>query len=296
VQVELAAGGLAAAQQVALQGDEHLANPVRDMVYHSWAVGIRVHWWLAVGKLEEASEWAEHVVFHQDAWELHRAEEFLMLIRVYLAQQKSAQAVETLERFSAHLDRPADMAITIEFLSLHVVALQQAGMCAQARTVAARLLVLTESEGHIRVYLDAGEAMKEVLRSLLDGSQGEEHAACAVSCSYVSTLLAAFEQEPFKDAKRAQVSLSHPVGAASALPPGEKLSASVAVPVLLEPLTSQEQRVLCLLTTGHTNKEIACALVISLNTVKTHIKNLYRKLQVTSRMQASARARALQML
>jgi len=37
-------------------------------------------------------------------------------------------------------------------------------------------------------------------------------------------------------------------------------------------------------------------LIVSLNTVKTHVKNLYSKLRVKSRTQASALARDLQLL
>jgi len=67
-------------------------------------------------------------------------------------------------------------------------------------------------------------------------------------------------------------------------------------PALLDPLTTQEQRVLRLLVAGRSNHEIAQSLMISLNTVKTHVKHLFSKLQVSSRMQASVRARELSLL
>lgn len=51
----------------------------------------------------------------------------------------------------------------------------------------------------------------------------------------------------------------------------------------IEQLTSQEQKVLELLLDNHTNKDIANTLYISVSTVKTHVNNLYRKLNVTSR-------------
>jgi len=47
---------------------------------------------------------------------------------------------------------------------------------------------------------------------------------------------------------------------------------------------------------GHSNQEIANALVVSLNTVKSHLKHLYSKLSVSSRIQASTRARDLHLL
>ena len=56
-------------------------------------------------------------------------------------------------------------------------------------------------------------------------------------------------------------------------------------------LTGQERRVLAELAAGRSNKEIARALGLSPNTVKTHLANLYAKLEVTRRTQALNRAR-----
>ena len=51
-------------------------------------------------------------------------------------------------------------------------------------------------------------------------------------------------------------------------------------------LTAREQKILQLLALGGTNKEIAKALLISDKTVKTHLGSIFRKLQVTRRIQA----------
>lgn len=63
--------------------------------------------------------------------------------------------------------------------------------------------------------------------------------------------------------------------------------------ILSEPLTSAEQRVLELLPTHLTVEEIGRSLYVSKNTVKGHLKAIYRKLDVSSRAAAVARARAL---
>ena len=52
-----------------------------------------------------------------------------------------------------------------------------------------------------------------------------------------------------------------------------------------EQLTAREQEVAKLLITGDTYKQIAWRLNISPDTVRQHIKNIYRKLQVNSRVQ-----------
>ena len=60
-------------------------------------------------------------------------------------------------------------------------------------------------------------------------------------------------------------------------------------------LTAREQSVLRLMETGMSNKEIALKLNVSLATVKTHINNIYGKLQTKNRLQALERARTLQL-
>lgn len=55
---------------------------------------------------------------------------------------------------------------------------------------------------------------------------------------------------------------------------------------LTEKLTSQEQKTLSLILEDKSNKEIASELFISVSTVKTHINNLYKKLNITSREEA----------
>lgn len=61
-------------------------------------------------------------------------------------------------------------------------------------------------------------------------------------------------------------------------------------------ITKREHAVLEQLATGHSNKEIANVLHVSPNTVKTHISNLYEKLEVSQRVQAVQKAKDLQLI
>jgi LuxR family maltose regulon positive regulatory protein len=66
--------------------------------------------------------------------------------------------------------------------------------------------------------------------------------------------------------------------------------------LLVEPLSVQERRVLRLLAADLSNPEIADELVVSLNTVKTHVKNIYSKLDVHNREEARDLARQLKLI
>jgi LuxR family maltose regulon positive regulatory protein len=65
---------------------------------------------------------------------------------------------------------------------------------------------------------------------------------------------------------------------------------------LAEPLSERELEVLRLLAAGYKYKEVAERLVISMNTVRSHTKNVYSKLNVNNRTQAITRAKELNML
>jgi LuxR family maltose regulon positive regulatory protein len=65
---------------------------------------------------------------------------------------------------------------------------------------------------------------------------------------------------------------------------------------LVEPLTVRELEVLRLLVAGLSNREIAAQLVLSLGTVKTHVHNIYGKLEVSNRGQAIQRATELELV
>src|SRR5229473_540622 len=206
----LARGDLSTAQEAlrkaeALFAQEEFAHNAR------WVVETRVQVWLASRNLAEASNWAAQTTLSPQAWDPLRKWEVLLLVRVSLAQQQYARAVETLECFREHLDQPADnlnIEKMLEWMALSVVALHHAGKRAQAARVAARLFAMTEPEGCIRLYLDAGEPMRQALEALLESAgkggpdvpqeDGNSASAVSLSRSYVSRLLAAFEQEERK--------------------------------------------------------------------------------------------------
>ena len=63
-------------------------------------------------------------------------------------------------------------------------------------------------------------------------------------------------------------------------------------PVLFPELSDREREVLELLARGHSNSEIARALVLSPKTVRNHVSSIFTKLQVAGRSDAIARARS----
>jgi LuxR family maltose regulon positive regulatory protein len=283
-QIELARGDLAAAQQALRQVDVLVQE--EQFAFHAvWGVAAHVRYWLAAGERETARHWAEQVVFSLATWDPKQKTALLMQVRVLLAQQQPLQALAILERWSQQLDLPGDIQNTSEFLALQIVALHQTDQRDQAQAILERLLALTEPEGVIRLYLDAGAPMKQVLGALLaKPSDGMPRAAAiAYSKSYVSRLLAAFEKETWRPSRRREAS-SITTRSTSPYSPQE---AGPQTPT--EPLSPQELKVLRLLVAGRTYAEIAEAQVVSPNTIKTQVSSIYRKLGVSRRAEAIAR-------
>jgi len=287
----LARGDLSTAQE-ALQRLEALVEQEGFADHAPWVVHTRVRLWLAQSNLAQASEWATQTTLSPEAWDPLRKREVLLLVRVFLAQQQYTQAVQHLDRFREHLDRPADSEPTIEWTALHVVALHLAGKNEQAARGATRLLALTEPEGCIRVYLEAGEPMKQVLKTWLSAPLQDDPCAEEVSVSrpYVSRLLTAFEQEERRPSQGRDAS---PVTTHKAL---LQLPQSAVQRALIEPLSRQEQRVLRLLVAGQTYAEMAETLIVSPNTIKTQVSSIYRKLGVSRRAEAIAATQRLHLL
>jgi LuxR family transcriptional regulator, maltose regulon positive regulatory protein len=122
---------------------------------------------------------------------------------------------------------------------------------------------LAEPEGFIRTFLDEGPAIAHLLKRLPDFPKYR---------TYIHLLLRAF---------------------------GEVNSSAVSTPkdeTLIEALSDRELEVLRLIAQGMKYEEIAEALVITLNTVRFHVKQIYRKLDVNNRTNAIEIARHLDLL
>jgi LuxR family maltose regulon positive regulatory protein len=65
---------------------------------------------------------------------------------------------------------------------------------------------------------------------------------------------------------------------------------------LIDPLTPRELEILGLLAAGRRNREIAAELVVTLDTVKRHVSHIFDKLGASTRTEAVARARELDLI
>lgn len=216
---------------------------------------------LLSGDLEEARRWATARglgVGAQSELEPPPVEiERLTYARLLMAEGKSEAALPILTHLFSAQEQMGRMRAGLENLSLQALCYRALGHTDDAVHTLARALLQAEPEKFARIFIESGPPMAALLRTV--GAQGH-------SPEYVKRLLVFF---------------------------GETAGTG-DVPV--EALSERELEVLRLVADGLTNTEIAAELVIAQSTVKSHINHIYSKLGVSSRTQAVARGRQLQIL
>ena len=204
---------------------------------------------------------------------MQQEEEALLVIRLTLAQGQAQAAVQQLTPWKAQAEAQGRAHALLEMLILEAVAHWADGAIPQAQATLRHALRLAHPERYQRLFLDEGQTMRALLKSALTAIQQQEHDLAV----YARGLFEAFEQERLSTPATPDISPPRPSP-------------------LMEPLTSQEQRVLQLVAEGLSNQQIATQLVISLATAKKHVSNLLGKLGAVNRTQALVRARDYDLL
>ncbi|MCW2135195.1 LuxR family transcriptional regulator, maltose regulon positive regulatory protein [Arthrobacter sp. VKM Ac-2550] len=218
--------------------------------------------WIAQGRFAEAERWAnEHRLTAGD--DVRYLLEFghITLARLRIAQYKVNrqgselhEAVELLGRMLEAAEAGGRTGSVNEILVLQALAHEAQGQMRRALVPLKRVLALAEPEGYVRLFIDGGTPMAVLL---------DEAARQGIFTDYVRRLRRAFAKSQ-----------------------GE----SPNIQPIAEPLSERELQVLKLLITGLSGPEIARQLFVSVNTLRTHTKHIFAKLEVNSRAAAVRRA------
>ena len=225
---------------------------------------------VAQGRLPEAVAWArDRGVTSAEEVSYPREFDHLTLVRLLLAQHRvrpSADAdgaLPLLARLGEAAEAGGRGGSLLEIRMLRALAHAARGEHPSARTqLGEGFAAAPEGDAHVRLFLDEGAPLLALLRDAL------EH---GVAVDHVRTLLA----HSAPSSARAPDVRGRPV---PDLPPA---------------LSARELQVLRLLDSDLTGPEIARELFVSPNTLRSHTKHLYTKLDVTSRRSAVQRGRAL---
>jgi LuxR family maltose regulon positive regulatory protein len=265
---------MAAARLLQAEGDPAAGIPLLDEAESLYTpdffpdvrpIGaMRIRLQVAAGRLEDARAGVRRrgVAAEGDLSFLSEYDH-ITLARVLLAEagaQDAAAASALLDRLLEAAELGDRRSAVIELLVLRSRAAHRAGDRAGAASALERAVESAESEGHVRVFLDEGEEVARLLAMLPERDDGSRH---------------------LRRLRAAAGTAGRPRSTAGAL---------------RDPLSERELEVLRLLASDLSGPDISRHLVVSLNTLRTHTKNIYAKLGATSRLGAVSRARELGLL
>lgn len=259
-----ARGGTDAAEQWMAQAEAIIAS-LNAAVIHVLFAPSRMRLALQTGIIATARQWADSSGLRLDApIEQQHTEEMVLLARLLLAESRGEEALDLLERLAAHTRQPGWRLFELERLFLLACAHRKRGATDAAVAAFARLLASAEPEGYYRLIIDEGRPAQELLALVMEIRDPLPDGA-RVSPAYLCRLRAGFGEAP----------------------------APAATP---ESLTAREVEILNLIAAGRTNQQIADTLCVALSTVKTHINNLFTKLDAANRTHALAEARRRELI
>jgi LuxR family maltose regulon positive regulatory protein len=216
------------------------------------------------GNFEAALPWMQNFEQQTANYPLNTGSEreYRILARVQLAARKYAEAEAALTRLLALAQKEGRTRAVIKAMALQALVFQAQGATEQAINTIMQALALAEPEGYVRTFTEEGPEMTALLKRV-QAAHPTKAVSPRIAPEYLALLLAAsVEQE------------------------------TVANTVL----SDREMEILQLISSGLSNQEIADQLIISMNTVKWHVRQIFNKLNANSRTQVLARAKELNLL
>jgi LuxR family maltose regulon positive regulatory protein len=266
------------------EGDPHGAIGLLDQAAQLYRPGffpdvrpiaaMKARSWVAQGRLSQAADWArDRGVSATDEVSYLSEFDHLTLVRLLIARHRAHQdgaidqAVSLLARLLEAAQSSGRAGSLLEIRLLQALAHDAQGHRPQAREVLGEAMAdAPEPEGFVRLFLDEGAPMIRVLGDATAHGDAGHHDVVGGHARRLLSLSAAGRAE-----------IPHP---------GQPPTPSAAAP-----LSDRELQVLRLLDTELTGPQIARELFVSHNTLRTHTKHIFTKLDVTNRRAAVRRAR-----
>lgn len=271
--IELAQSGEKGQQIIRdVQQLQRESEPLENLELNKNVALLMTDFWIRVGEPDKAEEWLlDNTVHIAEDIPAEQFAVYRIYVRLLAMQGKQEEAMEWAHTIVERSRAVHNTLCLTRSLALLGLILYQGGELSAALNFLEEALHLGEAEGCVRSFVDYDAPMVELLRVYLKSRQSHYRTVIhKVSLMYVKRLV---------HQAKVKLSISRPL---------EELTSSEAEASLL---TVKEQEVLRLIHEGLSNKLIAQKMNISMATVKTHVNNMYKKLEVSNRVLAVEKAR-----
>jgi LuxR family maltose regulon positive regulatory protein len=230
---------------------------------------LNVYMWIGSGNLNRAVQWVQERGLSVDnTLDNLRELEYLALAHILFAQKQLDDADRLLQRLIANAKAGDRVYLMVEMRLWRALIFKAKGDIEAALDELQSALALAEPGGLINIFVSKGKPVAELVEEILAVEKHDhDDTKAGFSLSYVKKIWTAFK---------------------TVMPP--------KIEGMMDPISERELEVIHLIAAGLSNRDIAEKLFISLNTVKTHTKNINSKLGVNSRTKAVARAKEIGIL
>ncbi len=231
----------------------------RESLYGVWLTALEVDAHLSQQNLTVPNRWVEERDYSiEDTPIFYMEFPYFTYVRWLIANRKFTEAEKLLSNMadSAKEGGRIRKLITVHLLQAHT------SLGRNERETAVKhieqALILARPSKYIRAFLDEGPEIAQLLPSVRE-----------IAPVFVDEISLAF---------------------------GAEITPPIKSSIMMDALSERELEVLSMVAKGHSNREIADALYVTLGTVKKHLNNVFSKLQVKSRTQAVVKGRELDLL
>ena len=251
--IQLAEGDLDAMQNSTQKGIQLSAQLGRESLQGTWFKALEAQASLQQRDLTWAARWAEAAgISPHDTPPFWIEQVYLTYVRLLIAQKQYQEAQSLLSTIEQSARKGGRLRKVISVILQQALVQQSFGDTKKALSLLGEAIQIAAPQDYRRAFLDEGPAVASLLQKLPLRSHN------TIEAEFVDNVLAAFGVEPTITSQQG----------------------------LIESLSERELQVLRLLAAGFSSTEVARELYIAVGTARTHIKNIYRKLDVHSRSEA----------
>lgn len=218
--------------------------------------------WLKSGEIMKASKWIINISCETkgDMTMLY-PEFYIAKTKLYIYEGKIDKARKILNVLEKNAEKYDANALLAKVMILNSMVYEKTGHIEEAVSELEKAVSLAWKQKLVRSLIGEGKWMKDMLSKLKKNTDNDD------MCMFIDILLTEFE-------------------------PNFRIKAASSNEIL----SKREIEIIKLICDGATNLEISQKLFVSVNTVKTHLLNIYTKLDVHSRTRAAAKAKRLKLI